>query len=317
MTMCTLWFIAFFSLCLPCRTLYTTNAISTSSTAVSSAKILYHSCLLSNHHQPHTQPIVILHGLLGSMRNFQSWARILLKQTNNEYDIICMDLRNHGRSSLYGPLDCCYDSMAEDVLLTLHRLSIKKCHLIGHSMGAKVAAAAVLRDDNSCIQSLTMMDISPVPYTPIDFENVIYCVNTLADLAIVMESNSLSKTELVKFVSQAFDDPSLQQFILSNAQQHGNSFKWSFHIHSLAKCIENIMDFKLKQSRQPCNTPTMILKGSKSDFVKSSHLPAISNLFPHYTLATIRDAGHWLHFERPEQSASKVADFIKYVQQIL
>ena len=59
--------------------------------------ILHHSCLLgrpklTGNFVTH-ESIVILHGLLGSSKNFQAWSKILSVKTNQEYDIICMDLR--------------------------------------------------------------------------------------------------------------------------------------------------------------------------------------------------------------------------------
>ena len=133
-------------------------------------------------------------------------------------DVICIDLRNHGRTSAgYGSLPMDYPLMADDVRHTLAHLGMKsgmksgtesgmktglgRVHLVGHSMGGKVAAALALalsaeqgldassssRSDagrasssggasasatasgisTSSLEllSLTIMDISPVDYT--------------------------------------------------------------------------------------------------------------------------------------------------------
>jgi esterase len=54
----------------------------------------------------------------------------------------------------------------------------------------------------------------------------------------------------------------------------------------------------------------LILKAGKSDFVKTKHVDAIKRLFPVYTLATLRDCGHWLHAEKPLETADAVHRFI-------
>lgn len=65
---------------------------------------LHHSCLLSTRSKNldfdvqlektnAKESIVILHGLLGSSKNFQSWSKLLSLKLDGEYDIVCMDLR--------------------------------------------------------------------------------------------------------------------------------------------------------------------------------------------------------------------------------
>lgn len=48
-------------------------------------------------------------------------------------------------------------------------------------------------------------------------------------------------------------------------------------------------------------------------------MPTITSLFPLYNLASIKDAGHWLHFDKPDETSLTVAKFvlsaIKYNQQ--
>ena len=113
-----------------------------------SGKVLYHSCLMKKnipmHKQNNRDPVIILHGLLGSSRNFQTWAKLLYDKLDGEHDIICMDLRNHGRSSLHGGLKMDYKMMANDILTTIKRLGIERAHIIGHSMGGKVVSLIIL-----------------------------------------------------------------------------------------------------------------------------------------------------------------------------
>ena len=89
-------------------------------------------------------PVVILHGLLGAARNFQSWSK-LYQQKEQEYckqqqandveyptsitttrDCICIDLHNHGRSAYLGSLYMDYTQMARDVRYTLAKLGLTK-----------------------------------------------------------------------------------------------------------------------------------------------------------------------------------------------
>ena len=81
-------------------------------------------------------PVVILHGLLGAARNFQSWSK-LYQQKELDYcqqqqaaittrDVVCIDLHNHGRSACLGSLDMDFTNMARDVRYTLAKLGLTK-----------------------------------------------------------------------------------------------------------------------------------------------------------------------------------------------
>lgn len=74
-------------------------------------------------------PIVLVHGLFGSLDNLGVLARDLV----NDYDIIQVDMRNHGLSPRDPVMN--YPAMAQDLLDTLNAQHIEKATFIGHSMG--------------------------------------------------------------------------------------------------------------------------------------------------------------------------------------
>jgi pimeloyl-ACP methyl ester carboxylesterase len=82
------------------------------------------------------QTVYILHGLLGSARNWQSFVSTLSSRlTATEF--VCLDLRNHGNSQGFpGPhtLDACVD----DVLEFARATGKWPSGLVGHSMGGKI-----------------------------------------------------------------------------------------------------------------------------------------------------------------------------------
>ncbi|MBE8208086.1 alpha/beta fold hydrolase, partial [Leptospira borgpetersenii serovar Ballum] len=80
-------------------------------------------------------PIVLIHGLFGSLDNLGVLARDLVA----DHDVVQVDLRNHGLSGRSETMD--YPAMAQDILETLDALGLNKVILIGHSMGGKAAMA--------------------------------------------------------------------------------------------------------------------------------------------------------------------------------
>ena len=79
------------------------------------------------------EPLIILHGLLGSLDNWQTLA----KQYAEHFTVFIIDLRNHGKSPHSDEFS--YNLMVEDLLNFCNENFIYRCHLLGHSMGGKVA----------------------------------------------------------------------------------------------------------------------------------------------------------------------------------
>jgi len=49
---------------------------------------------------------------------------------------------------------------------------------------------------------------------------------------------------------------------------------------------------------------SLFLKGEKSDYIKLEHRKLIKTLFTKARFATFKEAGHWLHAEKPREFES-------------
>ena len=80
--------------------------------------------------------IVFLHGFTESSRIWKNFSERLSKK----YRVICIDLPGHGKSE---NIDGCHDMdlQAEVVHTLLKKLAVKKCLMVGHSMGGYVTLA--------------------------------------------------------------------------------------------------------------------------------------------------------------------------------
>ena len=71
-------------------------------------------------------PLILLHGMLGSARNWQTAGRDLAAR----YHVFALDARNHGRSPANPEMT--YEAMAGDVLAWMDRRQIEQAsHLRG------------------------------------------------------------------------------------------------------------------------------------------------------------------------------------------
>jgi len=87
------------------------------------------------------EPILLIHGFAST--HIVNWVATGWVRTLNDagYRAIAFDNRGHGQSSTsYEPADYTPQRMAGDAAALLRHLNIEKAHVMGYSMGARIAA---------------------------------------------------------------------------------------------------------------------------------------------------------------------------------
>ncbi|MGL6474680.1 alpha/beta fold hydrolase [Aeromonas hydrophila] len=121
--------------------------------------ILQQNPLLNFKEQGQGQPVVLIHGLFGSLDNLGLLARPLSEQ----YRVISVDLRNHGAS--FHSDEMSYPAQAADLLALLDRLELEQVAIVGHSMGGKVGMQ-LAKLAPTRVAKLVVADIAPVATPP-------------------------------------------------------------------------------------------------------------------------------------------------------
>ncbi|CAH0539113.1 alpha/beta fold hydrolase [Vibrio marisflavi] len=239
--------------------------------------------------------IVLIHGLFGNLDNLGVLARELKK----EYQVLSVDLRNHGRSFHSDEIN--YSSMAEDVRLVLEHLQINAFTLIGHSMGGKVAIK--LADiERERTQNLIVLDMSPVAYTSRKHDNV------LAGLHAVMEGKPTSRSSALQAMARHIEMDGVRQFLSKSLYNNDGVFSWRFNVLAVEENYWNILGW---QDIETLSTPTLFVKGGESDYLLAEHQTHIQKQFSNVKAHVIANAGHWLHAEKPNEVLRAVTKFIQ------
>jgi esterase len=245
------------------------------------------------------RPVIILHGLFGSARNWQGIARSLAEN----HRVITPDLRNHGQSPHVDSMS--YDEMAHDVISLVNKLKLDDIILVGHSMGGKVAMTAALQNSNR-FTALIVVDIAPVNYKH-GFKSLVNAMNSL-DLKTLKSRND-AETELAKTTEEA----GIVQFILQNLIRSDDNFCWRINLEQISASLRSISEFPDSLKNTPCRIPTLFLGGSESSYLRSIYNHEIFQYFPTAEITMIEGAGHWLHAEKPGEFLKEVKTFINYV----
>lgn len=242
------------------------------------------------------EPLIILHGLFGTLDNWQTLA----KSWAEHYLVYLVDLRNHGRSPQVDGLS--YPAMAEDLHDFMEQNWIYKAHILGHSMGGKVAMEFALSYPDM-VDKLIVVDIAPRPYRP--GHDDIFAALFAVDLKTI-QSRQAAEEILERYI----DDWGVRQFLLKNlSRMKEGGFEWKMNLPVIHRDYANILEPPTQDG--PFEGPTLFIRGENSGYVKDEDILRIQELFPHSALRSIPDAGHWVHADQPEVLKGIVMEFLE------
>lgn len=239
-------------------------------------------------------PLLILHGLFGSIDNWNQIAKGL----EENHRIIQVDLRNHGKSFHHPEMN--YLAMAQDVINLLDYLELEQANILGHSMGGKVAMELALAYPEKCHQ-LIIVDIAPRTYHP--RHNDVF-----AGLNAVNLSKVAHRKDAEKALNQHVVDKMVAQFLLKGLYRSDTGFKWRFNVPVLEQEYKNLIAAPATDA--VFHNPTLFIKGMQSDYIEASDRPGILKLFPNADAKIISDTGHWPHAEKPRLLLNLIEKFL-------
>ena len=240
--------------------------------------------------------VVFLHGLFGQGRNFTQIAKALTP----DFRSVLVDLPNHGRSAWTESTD--YEVTADHVAAWLRSRYDAASHVVGHSMGGKVAMALALRHPD-LVDRLVIADISPtVSDGAGEFEHLLDSLGGL-DLAAVTKRSD-ADSQLAPLIENA----QVRGFLLQNLRTADDGFRWQANLELLRRELPTIGDFPTFEDHV-FDHPVLWVAGQLSDYIQSEHEPRMRQLFPRTRLVTIKGAGHWVHSERPDAFVSALRVF--------
>lgn len=240
--------------------------------------------------------LTIIHGLFGSLDNWQTLAR----QWSHSLRVLSLDVRNHGRSPHYNSMS--YDEMIDDIIEVLNFLKIENTVILGHSMGGKIAMhlAGIYPER---IQKLIIADVAPFAYEP--KHNEIFEI-----LSSIQFEKYENRKDIEQYIlSKMPNDFATAQFILKNIKRNDESmaFEFKFNLNVLKRSYQNIISYVPNKGYKE---NVLFLAGEKSDYISSSTTIHLFDLYPNAEIEIIKNAGHWIHAENPSEVYEKVKEFI-------
>jgi esterase len=258
----------------------------------------YKEFMLALTHYPaeqtnHQLPLLIVHGLFGSARNWGVVARHLAATR----DVVAVDQRNHGHSPRHASHS--YTDMAADLAEVIAHIG-GPMDVLGHSMGGKAAMMLALTSPQ-LIRRLIVADIAPVAYAHDNTQH------TSAMLAMPLDGIT-ARSEADRRLSATVPDPALRAFFLQSLDLKSQPPVWRLNLPVLANQMPLIVGWPAVSGQFP--NAALFLSGGKSHYVLPEHRPVIRALFPKARFAKLPEAGHWLHADAPRAFEETVEVFL-------
>lgn len=242
-------------------------------------------------------PLVILHGLFGTLDNWQTIG----KQLAEEYLVYLLDQRNHGRSPHVEGLT--YPLMAEDLQAFLESNWMYASNIIGHSMGGKVAMQFALEYPDM-VNRLVVVDIAPKDYA--GGHELIF--NALLNLDLVTIEGRKDADE--KLANLGIEEFGVRQFLLKNlTRTKEGGYRWKMNLFEIHKYYPDIL--KNIESNATYEGEALFIRGGQSKYIQDSDWASVLEYFPNAQLITVENAGHWVHAEAPKELLQLISEFLK------
>jgi 3-oxoadipate enol-lactonase len=230
--------------------------------------------------------LLFLHGIGG---NRAHWAAQLTFFSRKKYTAAAWDARGYGDSDDYdGALR--FDDFTSDVLRVVDFLKERKAHLVGLSMGGRIARNFALKHPER-VATLTLANSSP-------------------------GFDALSAEEVLRFVEErrSRTPPSARRLLGSRAGADAQeALLASFHAlrnDSYLKTLEASVAQDRSAPLEKLAVPTLVITGDEDRVYPPALAQLMAQRIPHAELVVLEGCGHLSNLEQPERFNAALLDFL-------
>lgn len=234
-------------------------------------------------------PLLIVHGLYGSARNWGVISRRLAETRR----VIAVDMRNHAGSPWFDSHS--YADLAVDLAEVIRAEAPMGADVLGHSMGGKASMVLALSQPE-LVRALIVADIAPVAYghSQLSYIQAMRAV----DLSAVN-----TRGDANRMLADTVPEEGIRAFLLQSLDVKER--RWRLNLDVLAKEMDGITGWP-SDVAGTYTGPALFLSGGDSTYVTPEGRAAAKALFPKARFAKIPGTGHWLHAEKPREFEAAV-----------
>lgn len=254
--------------------------------------------------------LICVHGLLGSSNNFRSILRN--KKINDQVASYCVDMRNHGKS-FHSSTMTSYE-LGEDLYKFVKANNLQNLIFLGHSLGgvAVSSMASSFPELWEITKGIVLIDISPENPHLTRKSNIIR--STMEKLSFyhpVGKPYIQIKKDIIDLCDHDMDVAGLVMTNIKGNEKLG--YSWSSNIYTLSSEYHNYINGHHKYI---CPLKMKLIYGKESRYIHNS--VATPEMFNKYfsnfdmekDIVGIKDAGHWVHAQKPYEFIDTLSTMI-------
>jgi len=240
--------------------------------------------------------LVFLHGIGGNKRNWHDNLPAFAKH----WHAVAWDARGYGESDDYeGPLT--FSQYADDLVRVLDHFQAKKAHIVGLSMGGRIAMDFAARYPQRLL-TLTLCDTHPrFAHLPEDKKREFIRLRK-EPLINGGEPKDIAVPVAKTLVGPKASQEAFDKLVDSMTRLHKESYIKSIEATVMSDNMNRLGEIRV---------PTHVVVGGADRLTTPEMARGLVEKIPNAKLTVIADAGHLVNIEEPAEFNEKVIAFIR------
>lgn len=239
--------------------------------------------------------VLFMHGIGGNKSNWSAQLPVFARH----FTAVAWDARGYGESDDYdGPFD--FADVSDDILRVLAHFGARAVHLVGLSMGGRLAFDFTRRHPDA-VRSLTVCSAVDRASNMTPERRRAFLESRLRPL-----QSGLTPADIAPGVARSLLGPNASEAAYELLRQS----MADLHPHSYMKALEAVSLNEGGIELEAMRTPTHVVAAANDPLYSIDALRALASRIPNSVFSEIADCGHLSNLERPEQFNATVLDFI-------
>jgi len=256
-------------------------------------------------------PMLLLHGLGSSTHTWRGMAPVL----SQHYRLIAVDTPGHAFSSMPKPSHATFSGMTQSLGELLSTLKVWPAAIIGHSAGACLAVKLILNSANNHLPTPDLVALNPAWQPLPGLANLLFPASAkliaLNPMSGWLMARHLAKEVVVeKLLSSTGSNLSEQDIFFYRTLMQSPA-----HLRGVLQMMSHWELGNLPGQLSQLKGRVLIQAGINDMTIPFGQAVASHHSIRQSELQLLPDRGHLAHEEKPQESASRILDWLGRINQ--